>query len=90
MAVQEVQQCGLCGLMTLTRNPHPDAGKPLTLLTIGAVWECIPCLQRGVNGWAEKAALRQKRIDELEEIEAMLRQDLERYIEEFGQRDERT
>ena len=31
-----------CGL-PMSRNPHPDAGKPAALLEVGAVWVCIPC-----------------------------------------------
>jgi hypothetical protein len=27
----------------MSRNPHPDAGKPAVLLNIGAEWVCIPC-----------------------------------------------
>ena len=33
--------CG-CGL-SMTRNPHPDCGKPVTLLETGPVWACMPC-----------------------------------------------
>ena len=42
-------QCGICGKMTMTRNPHPDAGKPEYLLTVGAVWECIPCQRKAFH-----------------------------------------
>jgi hypothetical protein len=34
-------QCG-CGL-TMTQNPHPDAGLPARVAEVGAVWVCIPC-----------------------------------------------
>jgi len=36
--------CG-CGL-TMSKNPHPDAGKPGQLLEVGAVYVCIPCAQQ--------------------------------------------
>lgn len=35
----------------MSRNPHPNAGKPETLLTVGAVWVCIPCTTKSRNGW---------------------------------------
>jgi hypothetical protein len=50
----ELETCGWCK-GPISRNPHPDAGKPATLLTVGAVWECIPCLTRSRHGWHERA-----------------------------------
>jgi hypothetical protein len=50
----ELETCGWCK-GPISRNPHPDAGKPATLLTVGAVWECIPCLNRSRQGWHERA-----------------------------------
>lgn len=35
-------RCLNCGLQ-MSRNPHPDAGKVSSLMTVGATWECIPC-----------------------------------------------
>lgn len=34
-----------CGL-PLSKNPHPNAGDPKHLLTVGAMWVCIPCTVR--------------------------------------------
>lgn len=31
-----------CGL-PMRKNPHPDAGRLETLLTVGPQWVCIPC-----------------------------------------------
>jgi len=45
LASDEIPVCGLCG-GPMTRNPHPDAGKPSTLLEVGTMWVCIPCLYR--------------------------------------------
>ena len=46
--------CGLCGgLMSL--NPHPDAGNPAKVVTVGATYECIPCNKKALHGWAKRA-----------------------------------
>ena len=47
--------CGLRCREPMTQNPHPDAGKPATLLTVGAVWVCIPCTQLALHGWTKRA-----------------------------------
>jgi hypothetical protein len=50
----ELETCGWCK-GPISRNPHPDAGKPATLLTVGAMFECIPCLTRNRHGWHQRA-----------------------------------
>jgi|GEM_PF-4162486 len=43
-----------CGL-AMSKNPHPDAGKPFTLLETGPVWVCIPCQSGTLHRWCERA-----------------------------------
>lgn len=43
-----------CGL-PMSENPHPDAGKPFTLLETGPVWACIPCGSKTLHAWCERA-----------------------------------
>lgn len=43
-----------CGLNT-TKNPHPDAGAPARLLEVGAVYECIPCMNKSRHEWSRRA-----------------------------------
>ena len=47
------QVCTFC-LGPLSRNPHTLAGKPDSLLTVGAVSVCIPCTVKSRHGWAER------------------------------------
>lgn len=42
-------QCVNCGL-PMTRNTHPDAGKPEMLNVVGASYGCLPCAERRANG----------------------------------------
>lgn len=51
-----------CG-MPMSRNPHPDAGKPTALLAVGASYVCIPCTVRGRHGWCEQASAAEREID---------------------------
>ena len=51
----ECKQCGLCGLFTMVKNPHPDAGKPEVALDVGYVWECVPCTRKAAHGWSQRA-----------------------------------
>jgi hypothetical protein len=37
----------------MSRNPHPDAGKPENLNSIGSEFECIPCLCRRLSIWVK-------------------------------------
>jgi len=40
-------ECGFCGGQ-MSKNPHPDAGKPEKLLEAGAEYVCIPCQRRSM------------------------------------------
>ena len=62
--MRERQECGICGQQTLTRNPHPDAGKPEHLLTVGATWECIPCNRRALHTAAEQGQEYRRKLTE--------------------------
>ncbi len=33
-------QCGMCGGL-MSKNPHPEAGKPESVIEVGAIYECI-------------------------------------------------
>jgi len=33
----------------MSPNPHPEAGKPEKLSTVGAKWVCIPCCMKACN-----------------------------------------
>ncbi len=44
----------LCG-GEMSKNPHPQAGKPEALLEVGAVYVCIPCTVRTRHRWADRA-----------------------------------
>lgn len=43
-----------CGLKQ-TKNPHPSAGAIPTLLEVGSLFVCIPCLTKSRHEWAERA-----------------------------------
>lgn len=61
----------LCGLRT-TLNPHPDAGKPEHFLRVGAVYVCIPCLNKANHGRCKEAnKLRTERDAALAELAAL-------------------
>ena len=47
------QVCTFC--LGPLRNPHTLAGKPDSLLTVGAVFVCIPCAVKSRHEWAERA-----------------------------------
>ena len=34
----------------MTRNPHPNAGKPEHLNDVGATMGCLPCAEKRANG----------------------------------------
>ncbi len=48
---ETIPACGMCGL-PMSKNPHPDAGKPGEYVEIGAVWECVPCIHKAMMSWA--------------------------------------
>lgn len=68
-AGQTTGGCIGCG-GPLTRNPHPQAGKMETLLEIGAVWECIPCLVRSRHRWCRRATDTMMALREVKETAA--------------------
>jgi len=51
---EKLPKCGICGGV-MSKNPHPDAGKPGSILSVGAEYECIPCDQRALHNWADRA-----------------------------------
>jgi hypothetical protein len=57
-------ECGLCG-GPVSRNPHPDAGKPSRILEVGAVWECIPCLVRARHSAFGRAQAAEQQVTAL-------------------------
>lgn len=69
-------QCGICGRWTLTRNPHPDAGKPSTLLTVGAMYECIPCNRKAAHTYAERWHAARRQVEELTKRRAKIQDDI--------------
>lgn len=48
--------CPVCN-GPMSRNPHPDAGKPSAFLEVGVQWECIPCTVANRHRWAERAQI---------------------------------
>ncbi len=46
-------ECTFCG-GPLSKNPHPDAGKPSRMLEVGYEWQCIPCTVRTRNNLSIK------------------------------------
>jgi len=59
--------CWRCG-NSLVRNPHPDAGKPSSLLEVGATVVCIPCLVSDRHHWAGRAQAAEAKLDAVREI----------------------
>lgn len=46
--MDNVPECFMCG-GPLSRNPHPNAGKPEWLSSVGATWVCIPCCMQACH-----------------------------------------
>lgn len=53
-----------CG-SSMSKNPHPDAGKPFTLLEVGPVWVCIPCGSRTLHAWCDRALEAEKKLNSI-------------------------
>jgi len=53
-----------CGLPQ-TKNPHPDAGKPESMLEVGTVYNCIPCLNKSRRAWSKRANKAKNEIADL-------------------------
>lgn len=62
-----------CGL-PMSKNPHPDAGKPWTLLETGPVWVCIPCMSKTLHRWATRANLSENKLNEIADMAKQHRQ----------------
>ena len=54
--------CAKCGL-PMSKNPHPQAGKPPDYLEVGTMYECIPCLVGNRHRWAERAMKAESALD---------------------------
>ncbi len=66
-----------CGL-PMSRNPHPDAGKPAALLDVGAVWVCSPCTVQGRHKASRRAAAAEAEIASSQSLMADLHDILDR------------
>ena len=64
---QTADGCIQCG-GPMSRNPHPQAGKIPTLLVVGAVYECIPCLVNSRHSWRKMATAAERECDALREV----------------------
>jgi hypothetical protein len=62
MAEESYHKCAFCGGV-MSKNPHPNAGKPATILEVGAAFECIPCLVKSRHQWAERALKAETSLD---------------------------
>ena len=82
--------CGVCG-GRMSCNPHPEAGKPDKLLTIGAMYECIPCQVKSRHKWAERATKAEEqlaeRLDRPELREKLIELRLEVYGAQLTEKD---
>lgn len=61
---ERARVCGICGQPYIVRNLHPDAGKPEAILTVGAVYVCVPCLQAALHKASERASKAEKELAE--------------------------
>lgn len=59
-------QCVQCG-GPMARNTHEAAGKMATLLSVGAVFECIPCMVHSRHSWCQRALAAERQVRELKE-----------------------
>ena len=51
----------------MSRNPHPNAGKPPDYLEVGTIYECIPCLVLNRHKWAGRAMKAEAELAKLSE-----------------------
>lgn len=56
-----------CGLV-MSANPHPEAGEPYTVCTIGAEWVCIPCLAKTNSAWCQRATKAEDKLHRISQI----------------------
>lgn len=62
--------CAFCG-GPMSRNPHPDAGKPDRVMEVGALFVCIPCSfqskRAAIDHWKERAVIAAGKLELLAE-----------------------
>jgi hypothetical protein len=68
-----------CGLV-MTRNPHADAGEAGHYLTVGCIYECIPCLVKSRHEWSQRA---QSAESEIHQFFKRSRKVLKHALDEF-------
>ena len=54
----------------MSKNPHPDAGKPGKHVEVGAIYECIPCNRKALHGWSVRATQAESKVSR-EIVEAL-------------------
>lgn len=79
----KLPKCGICGGV-MSKNPHPDAGKPESILSVGVEYECIPCEQRALHAWADRARKAESGIEEARRQE---RAEITQYLKDNGYED---
>ncbi len=62
----EIHSCAFCG-GAMSKNPHPNAGKPPDYLTVGTQYECIPCAIKSRHSWAERAMKAESKLEEMKD-----------------------
>lgn len=67
LAVVDRGQCVQCG-GPMSLNPHPQAGKVPSMLNVGAVAECIPCLVNSRRSWCKRALEAEHQVAQLNEF----------------------
>jgi hypothetical protein len=68
-----------CGL-PMTKNPHDDAGEAGVYLTVGCIYECIPCLVKSRHEWSRRA---QAAESEIHQFFKRSKKALKRALDEF-------
>ena len=63
MSESPVCKCGI----EMSKNPHPDCGKPSTLLEIGPVWVCIPCHSGTLHAWCKRALVAETKLTKVQQ-----------------------
>lgn len=75
--LREKQAAGTCQCGgPISRNPHPDAGKPMSLLEVGATGVCIPCLTKSRHEWSQRAMKTEAERDALLLANKLLQNDV--------------
>ena len=58
-----------CGT-AMSKNPHPDSGKPFSLLEVGPVWVCVPCSSSKIHAWATRARVAEAKLNKIAALTA--------------------